>query len=127
MKKLIVLAFALALSACANKLPTLNLNSTVSLNTVEGVQAAYGTALSAERTYKSLPLCNTGTVATLLNPCAQRSIVVRLQGADLKAASAVRSMVNFINTYPTVDASNVIAAAGDAVTSLQSILNSNGV
>lgn len=139
MKRILAIGLlALSLGGCVNgkilgvfpaptSAPSLNLNSSVALNTVQGVQALYGTALSGERAYKSLPLCKTGTTATLLNPCARRSIIVRLQDADLKAASAIRSMVNFVNTYPTVDATNVISAAATAVTNLQSILDQNGV
>jgi hypothetical protein len=90
-------------------------------------QSAYGIALSGERAYKALPLCLTGTTATVLNPCAQRSVIVRLQAADRQAISAIRQANTFIKTYPTVDASNVIAAASTAVGSLRNILSSAGV
>ena len=123
----IVGLLAIGLGGCPKQLPSLNLSTNVTYNTVEGVQAAYGTALSTMRTYKSLPLCRTGTKATLLNPCAQRSIIEKLQAADLRASGAIREMVSFINRYPTVDATNVISAASTAVQSLESVINQNGV
>ena len=128
MKRLILaLAFAGSLAGCAGQLPSLDLNTTVSRNTMLGVESAYGIALSGERAYKSLPLCLTGATESVINPCARRSVIVRLQAADLKAISAIRSANTFIKKYPTVDASNVIGAAQLAVGSLQSILGSAGV
>ena len=123
----VALACTVALGGCAGKLPSLDLSTNVTLNTVQGVQASYGIALSAERTYKSLPLCLTGTKATVLNPCAQRSVVERLQEADRKAVSAIRDMVQFVQKYPQVDATNAIQAAATAITNLQNIISQNGV
>lgn len=125
--KRIVLAITLALSlgACAH--PSLNLNNSVTLNTMLSVESAYGVALSGERAYKALPLCKTGMTATVTDPCARRSVIVRLQAADLKVISAISKANTFIKNYPTVDASNVIGAASSAVSSLQSILSENGV
>ena len=120
MRKL-VLVLALILGGCATS-PSVSLNTAVTLNSMEGVIAAYGTALSAERAYKSLPLCLTGTRATITNPCAQRSIIVRLQAADLTANRAINRANTYIKTYPTLNASNVISAAVAAVQALQSIL-----
>lgn len=126
MKRIIALGvLALALAGCAH--PSLNLNNAVTLNTMLSVESAYGIALSGERAYKALPLCATGTVATVTNPCAKRSVIVRLQAADLKVISAIDQANTFIKNYPTVDASNVIGAASSAVSSLQSILSQNGV
>lgn len=126
MKRLLAIGLlSLSLAGCATS--SVKLNTTVSLNTLLGAESAYGIALSAERAYKRLPLCQTGTVATALNPCAQRSIVVKLQAADRQAISAINAANAFIKTYPTVDASNVISAAESAVGTLQTILSSSGV
>jgi hypothetical protein len=127
MRKLLILAaVGLSLGGCATG-PKLNLNSSVSLNTIQSVEAAYGIALSGERAYKALPLCKTGTVATVTSPCAQRSVVVKLQAADLKAISAMEKANTFMKAYPTVDATNVISAAATAVGDLQDLLAKNGV
>jgi hypothetical protein len=125
-KFLILAAVGLSLGGCATG-PKLNLNSSVSLNTMQSIEAAYGIALSGERAYKALPLCKTGTVATVTAPCARRSVVVNLQAADLEAMSAIQKANTFIKTYPTVDASNVISAAATAVGDLQALLAKNGV
>lgn len=123
-----VIATAVLVASCSKgELPHLDLSNTVTLNTEEGVMSAYGLALSAERAYKALPLCRTGTKATITAPCAQRSVVVRLQQADLRAISAIQRMNAFIKAYPSVDATNVIGAASTAVGDLRAILNANGV
>jgi hypothetical protein len=127
MRKLLILAaVGLSLGGCATG-PKLNLNSSVSLNTMQSIEAAYGIALSGERAYKALPLCKTGTIATVTSPCAQRSVVVHLQAADRKAISAIQQANTFIKTYPTVDATNVISAAATAVDNLKNLLSSTGV
>lgn len=120
---------ALSLGGCANKqlLPSVNLSNAVTLNTLQGVEATYGIALSAERAYKALPLCKTGTTTTVTNPCAKRSIIVTLQEADRKAIAAIDRANTFVKMYPTVDATNVISAAAAAVSDLKSLLATNGV
>lgn len=122
MKKIfLIAALALSLAGCAS-LPTVKVQSAITLNTMLGVEGAYGSALTAARAYKALPLCLTGTKATPTNPCAQRSIVLRLQAADRRAVAALHQANTFIKNYPTVDASNVISAASAAVTAMQSVL-----
>lgn len=131
MRKIILAAaaalVALSLGGCATTLPSINLSNAVTLNTMQSIEATYGIALSGERAYKSLPLCKTGTMATVTNPCARRSIIVTLQAADRKAISAIQRANAFIKTYPTVDATNVLSAAAAAVGDLKSLLSTNGV
>ena len=130
MKKIFAIALlCVGLAGCGGGklLPKLDLNTSVTLNTMLGMESAYGIALSGERAYKALPLCLTGTKATVTNPCAQRSVIVRLQAADRKAISAIQQANAFIKAYPTVDASNVISAARTAVSALQGILSTSGV
>lgn len=119
----IALAAALAVSGCAGSLPSIDINTTVSRNTILGVESAYGIALSGARSYKALPLCKTGTVFTFTAPCAQRSILVKMQAANRVAISKLKAAIAFTKNYPTVDASNVIAAANAAVNLFQSTVN----
>lgn len=119
MRKL-VLVLSLLLAGCAGTLPSLNLNTTVSRNTLLGIESAYGIALSGERTYKNL--CKSKAIT---GSC--KTIVVQLQAADKKAIQAIRDAVRFMEAYPTVDSSNVLQAAQNAVAQLQSILSTNGV
>jgi hypothetical protein len=114
----LTVAIAATLGGCAT-LPSLSLNTTVSRNTILGIESAYGVALSGERTYKQL--CKTHAVT---GSC--RTVVAQLQAADLKAIGAIRYAITFVKTYPTVDATNVISAAVTAVGDLQTILNSAG-
>lgn len=119
-KLLLPIIFSLALVGCAGTLPSLKLNTSVSLNTILAIESAYGVALSGERTYKRL--CQSGAIT---GSC--RIVVAQLQAADLRAVDAIRSAVTFVKTYPTVDATNVIGAATNAIGELQSLLNSTGV
>lgn len=119
MRKIAMIALALALAGCATFKP-LDLNTTVSRNTLVGIESGYGIVLSGERTYKSL--CVAKSI-----PVTCRAVVVRLQAADRKTAQAIHAAAKFISTFPTVDASNVISAAQSALDELRSILGSTGV
>jgi hypothetical protein len=124
MKRIILVAtLALSLAGCAGTLPTLNLASSVNLNTLEGVVAGYGIAVNQERLYKAQPLCKTGTSLSITNICAKRSTIVRLQAADKIANAAVNQAVLFSKNNPTVDPSQYILAASQALTSLQNVVN----
>lgn len=113
-----VMALPLLLPGCPG--PSLNISSDVTLNTVLGIESAYGIALAGERTYKRL--CINHAV-----PVTCRVIVVNMQAADRKAIIAMRDAVTFIKTYPTVDASNILGAARNAISDLQNIVSAAGV
>ena len=113
------ICLTVSLAGCAGSLPQLNLRTTVSMNALLSVEAAYGVALTGERTYKKL--CATKAIT---GSC--RGIVVRLQAADRTAIQSIHSARDFIKAYPTVDATNFISAASSAVGQLQSILTQNG-
>lgn len=120
MKRILAVAvLGLTLIGCSAG-PKLNLSTTVSLNALLSVEAAYGVALSGERTYKKL--CQSHAVT---GSCV--TIVASLQAADRTAIQTIHSARDFITAYPTVDATNLISAASTAVGQIQSILNTNGV
>lgn len=124
-KLLIVAALALGLAGCQTVgLPSLNLNTAVAMNTVYGVENAYGVAITAADAAKSLPLCATGTTPGATNICVKRSFIVGLQPKVSKARQAVNNMVAFQKAYPTLDVTNVLSAAQTAVSDLQSFLAS---
>lgn len=118
------LAFGLALAGCQTVLPSLNLNTAVTLNTVYGIENAYGVAVNAANAYKALPLCRTGTTPSAANICARRSVIVNLQSAMRRARVAVNNLVNFQKTYPSVDITNVLSAAQTALIDVQQVLAS---
>lgn len=122
MKRYLALLLVGSLGAC--NLPTLNVASQVNLNTLEGVVAGYGILVQAEQAYKSLPLCLTGTTPSATNICARRSIVVRLQNADHVANTAINTASSFVSANPTISPAQYISAASNAVTAMQTILNS---
>jgi hypothetical protein len=125
-------AFALALcglvlGGCSGTLPTLNLGSTTSLNTLSGLTNSYGVVLSAASAYKRLPLCRTGTTTSLASHCAQRSIVTRMQRADLLVVSSLDAADTFVKQNPTVDPSNYISAVQSAIDAYKAIVAQTGV
>jgi hypothetical protein len=125
MKKVFTIVFALTLGACT--LPTLNLNSQVNLNTMEGVAAGYGILLNAENVLKQVPLCKTGTSPSATNICVRRSLLVRLQAADRVAYAAVIQAETFVKANPTVSPANYISAAQSALLAAQAVINSASV
>jgi hypothetical protein len=116
---------AVALAAC--DMPTLNVASQVNLNTEAGIIAGYGVVLNAERAYKSLPLCKTGTKPSVTNICAKRSVVVRLQNADRVANTAINQMTQFVKNNPNISPDGYLGAARSAILSIQTILNAEAV
>ena len=117
------LALGLVLAGCQTAaLPSLNLANAVTLNTIYGIENAYGVAVSAANAYKALPLCRTGTAPSSTNICARRSVIVRLQAAMARARLAVNRMVTFARTYPGIDVTNVVGAARTALIDVQDIL-----
>lgn len=128
MRKLVAataLASGLVLAGCETvSLPSLNLNTAVTLNTIYGIENAYGVAVNAANAYKALPLCRTGTVPGAANICAKRSVIERLQTAMRKARLAVNNLVALQKAYPFVDITNALAAAQSALIGVQQVLAS---
>ncbi|GAA3855217.1 hypothetical protein AFIC_002063 [[Pseudomonas] carboxydohydrogena] len=118
------LAVSLALANCTTVLPSVNISNAIALNTVYGVANAYGIAVNAANAYKALPLCATGTRPSATNICAKRSVIVNLQGAMSRARLAVNNAVAFQKAYPTLDVTNVVAAAQAALSDVQAVLAS---
>jgi len=118
------LGLSLMLANCTTVLPSVNISNAVALNTVYGIANAYGIAVNAANAYKALPLCKTGTRPSATNICAKRSVIVNLQGAMSRARLAVNNAVAFQKTYPTLDVTNVVAAAQAALSDVQAVLAS---
>lgn len=119
---LMVGVMATALAGCWST----DVNTSVSRNTLYAVTNSYGVLLSAAQSYKALPLCRTGTSPGITNICAKRSVIVRLQAADARVVKAISDADAFMTQYPTIDATNVIAAAQSALTSFQSVVAETG-
>ncbi|CAM5425990.1 Lipoprotein OS=Afipia felis OX=1035 GN=NCTC12722_02661 PE=4 SV=1 [Afipia felis] len=127
MRKLIAVAAmlcGLALAGCQTTLPSLNISNAVAMNTVYGIENAYGIAVNAANAYKALPLCKTGTTPSATNICARRSVIVNLQNAMGRARLAVNNAVAFQKAYPTLDVTNVVAAAQTALNDVRAVLAS---
>jgi len=120
--KRIILAIALSISL-AGCLPTINLASQVNLNTTQGIVAGYGILNNQLVLLKQQPLCKTGVNPSFTNICVKRSIIVRLQNADAIAQRAVSNMVAFEKAHPTIDPTQYISAASDALMAVQNTYN----
>jgi hypothetical protein len=123
--KRIILAFAaiavaLSLGGC---LPTINLANEVNLNTTQGLVAGYGILVNQENVLKAQPLCLTGTKPSITNICVPRSLIVRLQNGTAVAQKAINSAIAFEKAHPTVDPTQYISAASDALLAVQNIYN----
>ena len=119
----VIAAACLSVGACT-PLPTLNLSNQVNLNTLEGVVSGYGLVINAENVLHQQPLCLTGTSPSITNICVKRSLIVRLQGSDKIANTAVNQAVTFVNNNPTVSPTQYISAAQAALLASQTIVNS---
>lgn len=109
------LTFALFLGGCSPfELPSIDISTPVTRNTLYGAVNGYGVALSAANTYKNL-------CVQQLADAGCRGRVVAMQKADAKASARIDAANKFIKTYPTVDAGNLISAASAAVTEFKLI------
>ena len=127
MRKLLALAAmicGLALAGCQTALPSINISNAVAMNTVYGIENAYGIAVNAANAYKALPLCATGTKPSATNICAKRSVIVNLQSAMARARTAVNNLVAFQKAYPTLDITNAVSAAQIALYDVQAVIAS---
>lgn len=65
----------------------------VSQAQVDAARAAYDAAFLAPAAhYRQLGYCAKGTAATLAKPCADRTVVAKLQAADAAVASAIANV-----------------------------------
>lgn len=117
---LAAIAVALSLGGC---LPTINLANEVNLNTTQGLVAGYGILVNQENLLKQQPLCLIGTKPSITNICVPRSLIVRLQTGTAIAQKAINSAVAFEKAHPTVDPTQYISAASDALLAVQNIYN----
>jgi hypothetical protein len=118
-----LLIVGLMLGGCT--LPTINLQSQVDLNTLEGVVSGYGILAEQLKVLKGLPLCKTGAAPSATNICVKRSIIVALQNGMTIAQKSVDSAVAFVATNPTVSPTSYISAASAALLAVQTIYNTN--
>jgi hypothetical protein len=96
---LLAAALALSLGGCA-ALDTLETGTSAvtNQNNLDAARAAYdGAVLAPAAKYRQLGYCATGTAATLLKPCADRSVVAKLQGVNSQVIAEFNNIQGMIN------------------------------
>ncbi len=121
MKLFLSCLLALALGACAT------IQNPINTTQLAQVESGYGIALSAAVAYLNLPLCRTGTSASLSNICAQRSVIVKLQAAAAKTQGAIVAARNFIKNNPTINVASAVGIAQAALNDFQTVESMYGV
>lgn len=114
MRKLLILGFALVLSACAT------INNPLTVNRLAALESAYGVVLSAAVAYRNS--CARGAL-----PRSCRPIVVELQKAGSIAQQRVVSLRAFVRQNPTLDAGSLLQAAESAVDTFTQVAQVYGV
>ncbi len=119
---------ALSLGGCAGMtekfqalrtVASLDIKNPVSGATMDQVETGYGIALAAAVAYtdryRAGHRCTTARLESATNLCARRSIVEKLQRADLRAQDAIARAKAFIERNPRLNAGSLIDAAHTAV------------
>lgn len=122
---LIIAAFAFNLSACASldsvtQVIRTTVQTAISPNTFDTVEAGYGATLSAAGAYRSL--CERKVIN---KSCWQ--IIALLQPYELKAYNAYTVLKNYVKNNPNGDASSLINLAMDTINTFKSVQIQNGV
>lgn len=121
MKKILILFFALSLTACAS------IPNPFKTNNLYEIEAAVGVARISVLGYFSLRQCKKSEIVTTTNVCARRSVKVQLQIADRNLQFALIEARQFIKNNPTIDPSEAFKAVRGALSLFQSIALNNGI
>lgn len=124
MRKILLALLCLVVAGCAS------IQNPLNITRLAQVESAYGLALSAASGYRALYEINRCTVSrpeSATNICARRSVVLKLQAADLKAQAALKFASEFTHNNPTIDASSMIGAASSAVAAFKLVADQTKV
>jgi hypothetical protein len=126
---LAIILLGLSMAGCSTpggqgftRLITAGIANPLTPTALSDVKSAYGIALAAAVAYRERPRCTKTHLESVTNLCARRSIVVKLQQADIKARAALDKADMFIADNPTLNAGSVIQAASLAVSAFQGVL-----
>jgi hypothetical protein len=125
MRRLLILPLLALLGGCAalSALTGPPVNNPVTARGVYELRAGYDAAFLIPATnYSRLPLCKTGTKFTAAVPCAQRSVILKLQRADQGVQGALDRLQQFTLANPTLGAGAYIAAAQSAIIEAEALL-----
>lgn len=132
MRKIIFAALAaVSLAGCgadaqkfAAGVQTLSKVQAPSLDTVYALENAYDAAFATPvAAYRNLGICPLGTTFTLAKPCADRTIMVKLQGYNRQARAAFAKLEAFVQAHPgDLGASGLYDAAKGIVTTATDFL-----
>jgi hypothetical protein len=120
----LILLLSVSLGDCAllSKLSE-PVNNPITSRGIYELRAGYDAAFLIPATnYSRLPLCLTGHKFTTAAPCAQRSVILRLQKVDQAAQGALDRLQRYTLANPTLDASAYISAAQNAIIEAENLL-----
>lgn len=126
-KILLALTLSLSIAGCATMpdgtkvfLPTASIANPATPASLYDIKATYAIAATAAATYndryRAGNRCTKTRPESLTNLCSRRSVVLRIQQADRVATAALAKATAFVTNNPTLDASDAITAAREAVT-----------
>lgn len=120
---LVVIALAFPIAGCVNgKLITdISVKNPITPASLYDIENGYAIVLRGAVAYRERPLCKKNALESATNLCARRSIIVKLQAADIKAQYAISRAKIFITDNPNLDASSVLSLAREAVSAYTAI------
>lgn len=138
MKKIILaLALVIPLSGCAGftelalNLPsgilTTSVQNPVRNNELAAIEDSVIIARILARDYINLGVCKKGQSPTVQQPCALRSVVLKIQSVDRKISLVLPSLRSFVKNNDQINAKSAIVAIKNAVTEIHALLNKQGI
>ena len=121
MKKLLIVAIAIWVGACAQ------IKNPITNNQLGGMIDTYGIAQSALIAYRGLPRCTVSNNFSVTHICYKRSVLVQAQLYDASANKAIHQAVSFTQNNPNLDATSVIGAAQTALNIFTAFETANGI
>jgi hypothetical protein len=108
-----------AAAGAAQTIATAEVRNPVTLAMVYDLRAAHVAAQRLALAYRRIGVCPVEVSASLARPCASRAVLTRIIALDRAARKAVDALELYVRAHPTLDATDLYAAAKRAVTALQ--------
>lgn len=128
-----IVVVSLSLSGCASlgekflNLPTgiltASVQNPIGLNESYEIEAAYATALTGARAYFRLRQCRASEAATISNPCARRSVKLKIQQSDRAIRAILVPFRQFVRENDMVSAGSLVGPLRAAITNIRNAVS----